>query len=125
MTVAAVFVIPLLDHWMIEHSQSASRLVIRLHSLMYPFLTMSVAWAYLLWGEWEFYESLFVGNAILARAVFALLCTTMCFALLFGFSVVVKRRNDAAQARAAFGQDPRSLQLSKIQAQVDEERERD
>merc|ERR1719160_1818912 len=99
MTVAAVFVIPLLDHWMIEHSQSASRLAIRLHSLCYPFLTMSVAWAYLIWGEWEFYESLFVGNPILARAVFAILCTSICFALLLGFSIIMKRRSDAGSLR--------------------------
>lgn len=123
-TVAAFFIIPWLDHWMLEHSQTASRVLIRLHLLCYPFITMSCAWAFLLWGEWEFYESLFMGNAMLGRAVFAFLCTTMCIVLLFAFSVVVKRRSDAERARAV-GQDARSLQLSKIQAQVDEERERD
>merc|ERR1719335_481890 len=61
---------------------------------------------------------------MLGRAVFAFLCTTMCIVLLFAFSVVVKRRSDAERARAV-GQDARSMQLSKIQAQVDEERERD
>lgn len=125
MTVAAFFLVPLLDHWMLEHSQSASRIAIRLHSLCYPFMTMSVAWAYLTWGEWEFYESMFAGNAILARAIFAILVTTTCFAVLLGFSVIMKRRSDAAQARAASAQDARTAQLSKIQAQVDEERERD
>jgi hypothetical protein len=124
-TVAAFFVIPLLDDWTYQHSHTASLVVIRLHHLCYPFITMSCAWAFLLWGEFEFYESLFATNAILARAVFALLCTAMCFSLLFGFSVVVKRRNAAAQARSPVGQDARSLAHLKTQALIDEEHERD
>jgi len=125
MAVLTFFVIRALDHWMLEHSQTASRVMIRLHLLCYPFLTMSVAWAFLMWGEWEFYESRFVGNAVLARAAFAIFCTAICLLVILGFSIFMKRRSDGARQRAASAQDDKAFQLAQIQAQVEEERERD
>lgn len=125
MAVLAFFVIRALDHWMLEHSQTASRVMIRLHLLCYPFFTMSVAWAFLMWGEWEFYESRYAENPVLGRAAFAIICTAVCLLVILGFSMFMKRRSDAAQRRAASDGDDRGMQLAKIQAQVEEERERD
>lgn len=39
--------------------------------------TMNVAWAFLYWGEWQFFEYLFPGEAIKGRVMFSIL-TTFC-----------------------------------------------
>jgi hypothetical protein len=78
-----------------------------------------------MWGEWEFYESRYAENPVLGRAAFAIICTAVCLLVILGFSMFMKRRSDAAQRRAASDGDDRGMQLAKIQAQVEEERERD
>jgi len=37
--------------------------------------TMNVAWAWLYWGEWEFFEALYPGQAIMGRVMFAITMT--------------------------------------------------
>merc|ERR1719487_3096901 len=41
---------------------------------------MAVAWAFLLWADWEFYENSFRHSGIEGRLVFALVATVCCFA---------------------------------------------
>jgi Ca2+/Na+ antiporter len=57
---------------------------------VYNFLTtvtaMNVAWAFLYWGEWEFFESLYPGEAIKGRVMFAIVMTMFCGLALLGLS---------------------------------------
>merc|ERR1740121_2171823 len=39
---------------------------------------MNVAWAFLLWGEWEFFENLYGGEAIKGRVMFSIFATCLC-----------------------------------------------
>jgi hypothetical protein len=40
-------------------------------------LVMCVAWGYLLWGEWQFYETLFHGDLMFGKMVFAVIATCL------------------------------------------------
>jgi len=43
---------------------------------------MNVAWAFLYWGEWEFFEALYPGEAIKGRVMFAIVTTCLgCLAM--------------------------------------------
>jgi len=63
----------------------------RLLLLLNPFLVMSVAWAFLLWADWEFYEYRFRGELVLGRAVVGVLCTLACFASILVYGRYAKR----------------------------------
>lgn len=77
-----------------EHHTASARIRLRLLLLCYPFLTMSVAWGVLLWAEMEFYGVLFAGSFILGRAVFALLCSYVCFSLIVVFGAYFKHKQE-------------------------------
>eukprot|EP00930_Biecheleria_cincta_P028690 TRINITY_DN2000_c0_g1_i4.p1 TRINITY_DN2000_c0_g1~~TRINITY_DN2000_c0_g1_i4.p1 ORF type:complete len:721 (-),score=124.44 TRINITY_DN2000_c0_g1_i4:206-2368(-) len=49
-------------------------------------LIMLVAWGYLLWGQWEFYEVLFHGDLMFGNMVFAVLATLVALAVLYGMA---------------------------------------
>merc|ERR1719310_1121696 len=59
---------------------------------VYNFLTtvtaMSVAWAWLYWGEWEFFEALYPGEAIKGRVMFAVSTTVVGGCGLIGLSKI-------------------------------------
>mmetsp|Transcript_33532 Transcript_33532/g.71266 ORF Transcript_33532/g.71266 Transcript_33532/m.71266 type:complete len:696 (+) Transcript_33532:66-2153(+) len=46
-------------------------------------IIMMVAWGYLLWGQWEFYENLFHGDVMFGHMVFACIATFICLAVLY------------------------------------------
>merc|ERR1719188_200615 len=43
--------------------------------VMKVIIIMLVAWGYLLWGQWEFYENLFHGDVMFGHMVFAAIAT--------------------------------------------------
>eukprot|EP00933_Yihiella_yeosuensis_P062068 TRINITY_DN649_c0_g2_i1.p1 TRINITY_DN649_c0_g2~~TRINITY_DN649_c0_g2_i1.p1 ORF type:complete len:1064 (+),score=260.91 TRINITY_DN649_c0_g2_i1:104-3295(+) len=45
-------------------------------------MIMLVAWGFLLWGQWEFYENLFTGDPMFGHMVFAVIATLVCLATL-------------------------------------------
>eukprot|EP00933_Yihiella_yeosuensis_P064265 TRINITY_DN6762_c0_g1_i1.p1 TRINITY_DN6762_c0_g1~~TRINITY_DN6762_c0_g1_i1.p1 ORF type:complete len:1002 (-),score=247.76 TRINITY_DN6762_c0_g1_i1:353-3358(-) len=45
-------------------------------------LIMLVAWGFLLWGQWEFYENLFTGDPMFGHMLFAVIATLCCLAFL-------------------------------------------
>lgn len=47
---------------------------------------MNVAWAFLLWGEWEFYEHSFPGEAVKGRVMFAILASFIGGLMLIGLT---------------------------------------
>jgi len=51
-------------------------------------MVMCVAWGYLLWGEWQFYEKLSTGDGVFCRMIFAALCTFVMVFLLWGLSAI-------------------------------------
>jgi len=54
-----------------------SKLVQRLLSLIEPFTTMSIAWGILLWADWTMYESLYRGQEVLGRMLFAVCASVL------------------------------------------------
>lgn len=51
-------------------------------------LIMLVAWGYLLWGQWMFYETIFKGDLMFGHMVFASLATLCCLGVLFGLASI-------------------------------------
>jgi len=54
-------------------------------------LIMLVAWGYLLWGEWAFYERMFRGDMMFGHMVFSVIATLVCLAVLYIMAVVSGR----------------------------------
>lgn len=54
-------------------------------------LIMLVAWGYLLWGEWEFYERLFTGDVMFGHMVFSCLATLVCLLVLYCMAILQGR----------------------------------
>jgi len=50
---------------------------------------MNVAWAFLYWGEWEFFGALYSGEAIKGRVMFAIVATVFCGLALIGLANIV------------------------------------
>jgi len=50
--------------------------------------TMNVAWAWLYWGEWEFFEALYPGEAVKGRVMFAITMTMLGGCGLIGLSKI-------------------------------------
>jgi len=46
-------------------------------------LIMLIAWGFLLWGQWEFYEHLFEGDLLFGQMVFACCSTFVCLGVLY------------------------------------------
>lgn len=70
--------------------------------MLHPFLTMSVAWAVLLWADWTFYEAYFRGKAVLGRMWFAFLASFVVFGIIYFIAHTQKRimhpdRNSASK----------------------------
>jgi len=54
-----------------------SHILKRGFALVTPFLMMSVAWGFLLWADWTFYEHIFKNEGLLGRLMFSLSATTI------------------------------------------------
>merc|ERR1719215_102438 len=46
-------------------------------------LIMLVAWGFLLWGQWEFYENMFGGHGMFGHMIFAIVATFVCLTTLY------------------------------------------
>merc|ERR1719424_434634 len=56
-------------------SESKSYAIKRLMTFLSTVASMNVAWAFLYWGEWEFFGHLFPGEAIKGRVLFSIIAT--------------------------------------------------
>eukprot|EP00747_Dinoflagellata_sp_TGD_P079210 gnl/TRDRNA2_/TRDRNA2_160423_c2_seq1.p1 gnl/TRDRNA2_/TRDRNA2_160423_c2~~gnl/TRDRNA2_/TRDRNA2_160423_c2_seq1.p1 ORF type:complete len:285 (+),score=55.98 gnl/TRDRNA2_/TRDRNA2_160423_c2_seq1:33-857(+) len=63
----------------------------RMVLLLNPFLTMSAAWALLLWADWEFYENVFRHHQVFARIVVGFWFAFVCFGAIWIYGIVAKR----------------------------------
>jgi len=91
-TVVAIVVIPRLNTIGEKAENTLGKYATqRLLLLLNPFLVMCIVWAVLLWADWEFYESLFRGEPILGRVVFAIVCSIACFGGILAFAKLSKR----------------------------------
>lgn len=120
MTAIAAFLLPKLEDWLREEAHAASYLQTRLMLLASPFLTFSVAWAYLLWAELEFYEIQFSENKALGCLIFAVLVTLICFTVVFAFAKYSKRERHPDLDRA---DNDKMRDLAVIEEQLHQERE--
>jgi len=57
--------------------------------------TMNVAWAFLYWGEWQFFEALYPGEAIKGRVMFAIVATVACGLVLFALTKITSLQGEA------------------------------
>lgn len=69
-------------------AESESYGVKRLMTFLNTVATMNVAWAFLYWGEWEFFENLYEDEEIKGRVMFAIISTIACGLLLVGLSKI-------------------------------------
>lgn len=63
-------------------------------------LVMCVAWAYLLWGEWQFYETYFHGDKMFGKMVFAVIATAICLLLIIVLAYATEERYSNARGYA-------------------------
>jgi len=63
-------------------------------------LVMCVAWSYLLWGEWQFYETFFHGDQMFGKMVFAIIATSICLLLIIGLAFGTAERSSNAKGYA-------------------------
>lgn len=114
------FLLPKLEDWLRDEAHAASQIKTRLMLLASPFLTMSVAWAYLLWAEFEFYEFLFIDNKALGCILFAVLATFVCFSLILALAKYSKRSRHPDLDRT---DNPKLRECALIEEQIQLERE--
>lgn len=63
-------------------------------------LVMCVAWGFLLWGEWEFYEVMFHGDPMFGKMVFALMSTLIVLGIVYGLALATDSRFSHAKGYA-------------------------
>lgn len=63
-------------------------------------LVMCVAWAYLLWGEWQFYETFFHGDKMFGKMVFAVIATFVCLILITALAFATAEKFSNAKGYA-------------------------
>jgi len=63
-------------------------------------LVMCVAWAYLLWGEWQFYETFFHGDKMFGKMVFAVIATAICLIFIIVLAYATADRYSNARGYA-------------------------
>lgn len=82
-------------------AESDSYAVKRMMTFLNTVAAMNVAWAFLYWGEWEFFEYLYPGEAIKGRVMFAIIATIACGLLLIGLSKYPSTESDASMSGAS------------------------
>lgn len=60
-----------------KSSESDSYAAKRVYDFVSTVASMNVAWAFLYWGEWQFYEELFKHDAVRGRVAFAIVATVV------------------------------------------------
>jgi len=63
-------------------------------------LVMCVAWGYLLWGEWQFYETLFSGDKMFGKMVFAVIATAASLLIIIILAYATNERFSSARGYA-------------------------
>lgn len=63
-------------------------------------LVMCVAWGYLLWGEWQFYETFFRGDKMFGKMVFAVIATTASLLIILSLAYATHERFSSARGYA-------------------------
>lgn len=63
-------------------------------------LVMCVAWGFLLWGEWEFYETIFKGDPMFGKMVFAIIATFCCLLIITALAYATDERFSNAKGYA-------------------------
>jgi len=63
-------------------------------------LIMCVAWGYLLWGEWQFYETYFHGDKMFGKMVFAVIATCVCLMIITALAFATNERFSNAKGYA-------------------------
>lgn len=116
----AAFLLPKLEDWLRDEAHAASHVTTHLMLLASPFLTMSVAWAYLLWAEFEFHEFLFWDNRVLGCILFAVLATFVCFSLVLALAKWNSRKRHPDLDRT---DNPKLREFAQIEEQIQLERE--
>lgn len=88
LTIVAGLAVPRLNK-MAGHSRGKRKLI----HVLKVMLIMLVAWGYLLWGQWLFYEEIFKGDAMFGHMIFALCTTLVALCILYVFAMVIHRRH--------------------------------
>jgi hypothetical protein len=63
-------------------------------------LVMCAAWGYLLWGEWQFYETYFHGDKLFGKMVFAAIATLFCLMMITSLAYATQERSSNAKGYA-------------------------
>jgi len=50
----------------------------RIYTFVSSCATLNVVWAFLYWGEWEFFEEIYLGRPIFARVMFSVVASIIC-----------------------------------------------
>lgn len=66
----------------LKHAVSGNKHAVRAVMITHHTMVMLGAWGFMLWGEWEFFETIFIGDhhEIFGRIAFALICTIVAVA---------------------------------------------
>jgi len=64
-------------------------------------LVMCVAWGYLLWGEWQFYETYFRGDKMFGKMAFAVIASFVGMSLITGLAFATYERSSNAKGYAS------------------------
>lgn len=85
----------------IEEAKEKSKYwVHKAYHVLQVVLVMCVAWAYLLWGEWQFYETFFHGDKMFGKMVFAVIATFICLLIIIGLAFATATRFSNAKGYA-------------------------
>eukprot|EP00930_Biecheleria_cincta_P067418 TRINITY_DN539_c0_g1_i1.p1 TRINITY_DN539_c0_g1~~TRINITY_DN539_c0_g1_i1.p1 ORF type:complete len:859 (-),score=174.57 TRINITY_DN539_c0_g1_i1:248-2824(-) len=93
LTILSVVAVPRLDKL---HGGWALHQVVHISKVL---LIMLVAWGYLLWGQWEFFELLFHGDPMFGNMVFAVCCTLVAMGVLYGMAKIFGEGASAEQRK--------------------------
>lgn len=63
-------------------------------------LVMCAAWGYLLWGEWQFYQTIFRGDKMFGKMMFAIMATVVCLMFTIGLAFATHERFSNARGYA-------------------------
>merc|ERR1719235_2788348 len=82
-TLVCLFLAAVIPWGMIKHAMGENKHLIRAVLITHHTMVMLGAWGFMLWGEWEFFETIFVGDSheIFGRIVFAILCTLIAISI--------------------------------------------
>lgn len=80
LVVVAGVLLPRLNDWVQNTRKPWVQNLVHISKVV---LIMLIAWGFLLWGEWEFHEHLFVGSLMFGHMCFAMIATLVCLMVLY------------------------------------------